>query len=68
MKSKGKGIKCGVVEWVKRNTPKWFGHVQKMKKDDLTKRVYISEIEGTGVRDRPPVRWLKRVEEYCREE
>ena len=38
-----------------------------MKKEDLTKRVYNSEIEGRGVRGRPPVRWLNRVDEYCRE-
>ena len=67
MESRGEGIKCGVVEWVKRNTLRWFGHVERMKKEDLTKRVYNSEIEGRGVRGRPPVRWLNRVDEYCRE-
>ena len=67
MESRGEGIKCGVVEWVKRNTLRWFGHVERMKKEDLTKRVYNSEIEGRGVRGRPPVRWLNRIDEYCRE-
>ena len=38
-----------------------------MKKEDLTKRVYNSKIEGRGVRGRPPIRWLNRVDEYCRE-
>ena len=67
MRSKGEGIKCGVVEWVKRNSLRWFGHVERMKKEELTKRVYNSEIEGRGVRGRPPVRWMSRVEEYYRE-
>ena len=67
MGSKGEGIKCGVVEWVKRNSLRWFGHVERMKKEDLAKRVYNSEIEGRGVRGRPPVRWMSRVEEYYRE-
>ena len=67
MRSKGEGIKCGVVEWVKRNSLRWFGHVERMRKEDLTKRVYNSEIEGRGVRGRPPVRWMSRVEEYYRE-
>lgn len=36
----GKGIKdldigCGVLKWVKRNTHKWFGHVQRMPKRSL---------------------------------
>ena len=35
MRSKGEGIKCGVVEWVKRNSLRWFGHVERMKDDDL---------------------------------
>ena len=67
MESKGEGIKCGVVEWVKRNTLRWFGHVERMGEEELTKRVYKGEIGGTGVRGRPPVRWINRVKEYCRE-
>ena len=38
-----------------------------MKKEDLTKRVYNIEIKVTGVRGRPPVRCLNKVDEYCRE-
>jgi len=67
MESDGVGIRCGVVEWVKRNTLRWFGHVERMQQDELTKRVYVSEIEGAGVRGRPPMRWLNAVEKYIRE-
>ncbi len=30
-------------------------------------RVYESTTEGGGVRGRPPVKWINRVEEYWRE-
>ena len=67
MSEKAKGMDCGVVEWVKRSTLRWFGHVERMQGSEFTKRVYESEIDGIGVRGRPPVRWENRVEEYMRE-
>ncbi len=30
----------------------------------MTKRVYVSEIDGGNVRGRPPVKWRDRVQEY----
>ncbi len=33
----------------------------------MTKRVYVSEIDGGSVRGRPPVKWRDRVQEYVRE-
>ncbi len=33
----------------------------------MTRRVYMSEIEGGSVRGRPPVKWRDRVQEYVRE-
>ncbi len=33
----------------------------------MTRRVYVSEIEGGNVRGRPPVKWWGRVQEYVRE-
>ncbi len=33
----------------------------------MTRRVYMSEIEGGNVRERPPVKWRDRVQEYVRE-
>ncbi len=32
--------KCGVVEEVKRQTLKWFGHMERMEKGKMTRRVY----------------------------
>ncbi len=61
----GEGKKCGVVE--ERQTLKWFGHVEQMEEGKVTKRVYVSEIEGGNVRGRPTVKWRDRVQEYARE-
>ncbi len=47
------GVKCGVVEWVKRNTLRWFGHVERMNSEGFVKKVYVSEIEGPSRRGRP---------------
>ncbi len=63
----GERKKCGVVEEVKRQTSKWFGHVEREEEGKMTKRVYVHEIEGENVRGRPPVKWRDRVQEYVRE-
>ncbi len=60
------GMDCGVVEWVKRSTLRWYGHVMRMNECAFTKRVFESTIEGRGVVGRPPVKWINRVEEYWR--
>ncbi len=57
----GEGKKCGVVEEEKRQTLKWFGHMERMEESKMTRRVYVSEIEGGNVRGRPPVKWRDRV-------
>ncbi len=44
------GKKCGVVEEVKQQTLKWFGHMERMEEGKMTRRVYVSEIEGGNVR------------------
>ncbi len=46
----GEGKKCGVVEEVKRQTLKLFGHMERMEESKMTRRVYVSEIEGGNVR------------------
>ncbi len=30
MRGRGSGVGCGVVEWVKRSTLKWFSHIERM--------------------------------------
>ncbi len=43
MGSQVNGVNCGVVEWVKRNTLRWFGHVERMGIEEFVKKVYIYE-------------------------
>ena len=61
------GVNCGVIEWVKRNTMRWYGHVQRMPEDRLAKQVYMSEALGVMGRGRPPMVWEKKAEQYLRE-
>lgn len=37
-------VKCGVVEWVKRNTLRWFGHTKRIKSEEFVKRVYMTRM------------------------
>ncbi len=32
-------VKCEVVEWVKRNTLSWFGHIKRIKSEEFKKSV-----------------------------
>ena len=35
------GVKCGVVEWMKQNTLKWFGHMERKRVEEIVKKVYV---------------------------
>ncbi len=52
---------------MKRQTLKWFGHMERMEESRMTRRVYVSEVEGGNARERPPVKWRDRVQEYVTE-
>ncbi len=56
MGSQANGVNCGVVEWLKRNTLRWFGHIQRMGSEEFVRKVYMSESVGPDSRGRPPVR------------
>ncbi len=64
MGSQANGVKCEVVEWVKRNTLRWFEHIERMGSEDFVKKVHMSESVGPNSRGRPPVRWRDRAKEY----
>ena len=61
------GVNVDVLEKVKRNTLRWFGHVERMESENLTKRVYMSGVVGGRGRGRPRLRWRDGVERYMRE-
>ncbi len=67
MSSRGEGMSCGVVEMVKRSTLRWFGHLERIGKRELTKKIYRSKIDNGNVRGRTPIKWEDRVMEFVRE-
>ncbi len=56
-----------MVEWVKRSTLRWFGHIERMGNEEFVKRVYLSNVEGTNRRGRPLGRLEDKVKECVSE-
>ncbi len=50
-----------MVEWVKRNALRWFGHIERIKNEEFVKKLYMSELEGANRRDRQLGRLKDRV-------
>ncbi len=67
MRGRGSGVECGVAEWVKRSTLRWFYHIERMGNKEFVKKVYLSSVEGTKRRGRALVRWKPRVRECVKE-
>ncbi len=42
MRRRESGVECGVVEWVKRSTLRWFGHIERMGNEEFVE----SRVEG----------------------
>ena len=42
------GVKCRIVEWVKRHTLRLFSHIERKKSEEFVKNIYVSEIDGLG--------------------
>ncbi len=66
MRGRGSGVECGMVEWLKKITLRWFGHIERMGNEEFVK-VYLSSVEGTNRRGRPLFRWEDRVRKYVNE-
>ncbi len=60
----GSGVGCGVVEWVKRSTLRWFDHMKRMENEEFVKMMYLSSAEGSRRRGRPLGRLEDRMKEY----
>ncbi len=54
------------MEWVKRSTLRWFGHIERMYDEEFVK-VHLSSVEGPNRRGKPLGRWEDRVKEYMSE-
>ncbi len=64
MGSRANGVNCGVMEWVKRNTLRWLGHIERMGSKEFVKKAYMSESVGLNSRGRPLGRWRDKLKEY----
>ena len=42
---------------------RWFGHVQRLDKDEATRKIFQMAIDGKGNRGRPKLRWRDLVKE-----
>ncbi len=58
--SSREGMSCGVVEMVKCSTLRLFGHLERMDKRELTKRICKCEIDAENLKGRPPIKWEER--------
>ena len=61
------GVPERLSKRIDRKVLKWFGHVERMGSERMTKRVYMSEVEGNRGRGRPPFRWRDGVRRACAE-
>ncbi len=61
------GVGCGVVEWVKGSTLRWFVHIERVENWEFVKKVYLSSVEGPNRRGRPLGRWKDRMKDYVSE-
>ena len=59
------GVTEKMSKRVDRKVLKWFGHVERMGDERLTKKVYKSEVGGERGRGRPRLRWIDGVKDAC---
>ena len=52
-----------VIETVRLNRLRWFGHVQRMEENRIPKRVLYMDLRTTRLRGRPRNRWQDEVRE-----
>ena len=57
------GLKKGLDERIDEGMLWWFGHVERMKRDRITKRVYVGECAGSRSVGRPQKRWIDTVKD-----
>ena len=55
--------KPAIIETVRLNRLRWFGHVQRMEENRIPKRVLYMNLGTTRLRGRPRNRWQDEVRE-----
>jgi hypothetical protein len=55
-----------ITETIRLHGLRWFGHVQRMEENRISKRALYVNLETTRLRGRPRNRWQDEVREYGR--
>ena len=55
-----------VYERIDKGVLQWFGHVERMEKDRIAKRVYVGECAGSRSVGRPLKKWIDIVKDCLR--
>ncbi len=55
------------MEWMKWSTLTWFGHIERLEKEELVKKLYQSSGEVPNRKGRPLGKWEDKVKEYVSE-
>ncbi len=55
------------MELIKRNTLRWYDHIERMNSEEFVKKVYVIEIKCPNRRGRPLGRWNDRIKESMSE-
>jgi hypothetical protein len=50
------------VKWINGQRISWLGHLERMEKDRMPKKIFTQELEGTRRRGRPRKGWREEVE------
>ena len=57
------GLRKGLDERIDEGVLWWFGHVERIERDRMAKRVYVGECAGSCSVGRPQKRWIDTVKE-----
>ena len=57
------GLKKGLAERMDEGVLRWFGHVERMERDRVAKRVYVRVCARSRSVSRPRKRWIDTVKE-----
>ena len=60
-------VEESVIVKIKKGMLRWFGHVERMNDERLTKMVYVEEVRGKRKRGRPRKSWANQIEEYLKD-
>jgi hypothetical protein len=52
-----------IIETIRLNRLRWFGHVQRMEENRIPKRILYMNLRTTRLRDRSRNRWQNKVRE-----